>query len=69
MCISVPAKVRNIDGVSAEVEVMGLRRNVLINTFDVQVGSWVLLYAGAALKVISEQEAREILTLLQGMTP
>jgi hydrogenase assembly chaperone HypC/HupF len=67
MCISVPARVRKIDGASAQVEVNGLRRDVLINLIDVQVDSWVLLYAGAALKVISEQEAREILSLLEGL--
>jgi hydrogenase assembly chaperone HypC/HupF len=68
MCVSVPAKVCSLQGTSAEVEVMGMRRRVLINAPDVETGSWVLVYAGAALKTISEKEARKILSLLRGMT-
>ena len=68
MCVSLPARVLSVTGRIAEVEVNQLRRNVLLTT-DVAVGDWVLTYGGAALTVIDQESAQEILRLIEAAQP
>ena len=66
MCLAIPALVKSIDGLQAEVEVGGVSRKVSIwLTPEVKVGDYVLLHTGYALNVIDETEAAETLELLQ----
>ena len=66
MCLAIPALVKSIDGLQAEVEVGGVSRKVSIwLTPEVKVGDYVLLHTGYALNVIDEAEAAETLELLQ----
>jgi len=64
MCLSIPAKVISVNGSSAEVEFMGVRKSVgtaLLS--DVKVGDYVLVHAGFAIEKISQEEAEETLKL------
>ena len=66
MCLAIPALVKSIDGLQAEVEVGGVSRKVSIwLTPEVKVGDYVLLHTGYAINVIDEAEAAETLELLQ----
>jgi hydrogenase expression/formation protein HypC len=68
MCLAVPALVKSIDGLQANVEIGGVGRQISIwLTPEVKVGDYVLLHTGYAINIIDEAEARETLKLLKEM--
>ncbi len=68
MCLAVPALVKSIDGLEAEVDLGGLtRRTSLMLTPEAKVGDYVLLHAGYAINVLDQEEAAETLAILREM--
>ncbi|MGB4291406.1 MAG: HypC/HybG/HupF family hydrogenase formation chaperone [Bacteroidales bacterium] len=68
MCLSLPAKVIEINGDMADVSVGGTIFKAGLQLLDdVKPGDYVLLHAGFAIQKIKEDEAREILGLLEEM--
>ena len=66
MCLAIPAKVKSIEGVEAEVEVGGVSRKAsIVLTPEAKVGDYVLLHTGYAINVIDEEEAQETLKIFQ----
>ena len=64
MCLAIPAKVVNINGDSAQVDFgESVLRDVNVMLVDAKVGDYVLVHAGYAIQVLSEDEARETLRL------
>jgi hydrogenase expression/formation protein HypC len=58
MCLAVPVCIKIIEGTEAEVEACGVTRRVsLILTPQARPGDYVLLHAGYAISIISQQEA------------
>lgn len=54
----------NIDGTKANVDFgQGVLREVNISLVEGKVGEYVLVHAGYAITVISEEEAKETLSL------
>ncbi|HOK26723.1 MAG TPA: HypC/HybG/HupF family hydrogenase formation chaperone [Bacteroidales bacterium] len=68
MCLSLPAKVIEVNGDMADVSVGGTIFKAGLQLLDdVKPGDYVLLHAGFAIQKIKEDEAREILGLLEEM--
>lgn len=70
MCLGIPAKIVDEpnDNGMAEVEILGVRRFVGTHMVpDAKVGDFVLVHAGFALEIISEQFAKETLELFRQM--
>ena len=66
MCLAIPAKIVEIDGEMAKVEVGGVLRAVsLMLVPDLQVGDYVITHAGFALHRVDEQEALASIDLLR----
>jgi len=66
MCVAIPARVKSIEGLTADVEVGGVSRKISIQlTPEVQRDDYVLVHAGFAIHVIDEQEARETMKLFE----
>jgi len=66
VCIAIPALVRSVDGSEAVAEVGDRLRQInVFLTPEVKVGDYVLLRNGYATMIYSEQEALEILELLE----
>jgi hydrogenase expression/formation protein HypC len=66
MCVAIPARVKSIEGLIADVEVGGVSRKVSVQlTPEVQKDDYVLVHAGFAIQVIDEQEARETMKLFE----
>lgn len=64
MCLAIPAKVVNIKGNMARVDFgEGVLRETDVTLVDVDVGDYVLIHAGYAIQVVSEEEAKETLRL------
>lgn len=65
MCLSIPAKVIEINGNMADVSVGGtIFKAGLQMVEDVEVGDYILLHTGFAIQKISEDEALETIRLL-----
>lgn len=65
MCLSVPCKVISIDGDNATVSIGGNLCQISLQLVDnVSVGDYVLLHAGFAIQKINENEAKEMLSVL-----
>ena len=66
MCLSVPAKIVQVDKNLAKAEVGGLLREISIDLCpEVAVGEYVLIHAGFAVQRLDEKEAKETLELLK----
>ncbi|MDD2568548.1 MAG: HypC/HybG/HupF family hydrogenase formation chaperone [Clostridia bacterium] len=56
MCIAIPAKVIHIDNEYAQVDIMGLTKEINIQLVsDLQPGNNVMVHAGFAISKISTQ--------------
>lgn len=74
MCLAVPGKVLKIVDEArtiAEVDVAGVRRNVSIELLRGQdepaPGDYVLVHLGCALSRVDEEEAMELLRMLEAL--
>jgi hydrogenase expression/formation protein HypC len=66
MCLAIPAQIRSISGIEAEVDIGGVSRTIgLWLTPEAQVGDYVYIHAGYAISVVDEAEAQESLRLLR----
>jgi len=68
MCLAIPAKVIEINGSMAMIDVEGTRRDVsLLLLQDTRVGDYVIVHAGFAIHKVDEVQAQESLRLLREM--
>ncbi len=68
MCLAVPAKVVEIDAEIAVVEINGVMRKGNVSLIgDVEIGDYVLLHAGFAIKKWSEEDVREYRRIVDEM--
>lgn len=67
MCLAIPAQVKTIDDNHvAVVDILGVTRQVALDlTPAAAVGDFVLVHAGFAIEVVSEQDAQETLNLIK----
>lgn len=66
MCLAIPALVKSVEGMDAEVEIGGVSRKAsIVLTPEARVGDYVLLHTGYAINVIDEEEAQETLKLFE----
>lgn len=67
MCLAIPAKITELDeGNMAIVDILGVTRSISIDlTPQATVGDYVLVHAGFAIEVVSEQAANETLDLIR----
>ena len=65
MCLGVPGRVIEIDGPTASVDFWGVKRKVRLETVDepVQVGDYVLVHVGFAIRRIPQEQIEETLDL------
>ncbi len=70
MCLAVPMRVVEIDGVNARCEARGVERTVslfMLQHEPVAVGDMVVVHVGYAIQRVSEEEARSTWELLDAM--
>ncbi len=66
MCLSIPAKVVEIKGEMAKVEVGGVNYEASLQMLtDVKEGDFVLLHTGFAIEKIDEEEAKATLKVFE----
>jgi len=66
MCLAIPAKIKKInDNRLATVDILGVTREASLDlTPQAQVGDFVLIHAGFAIEVVSEEFAQETIDLI-----
>ncbi|VAX25580.1 [NiFe] hydrogenase metallocenter assembly protein HypC [hydrothermal vent metagenome] len=65
MCLAVPMEVTEINDFRGVARMGGVSRDVnLMLVPDVKVGDYVIIHAGSAISILSEQEAKKTLDLL-----
>jgi hydrogenase expression/formation protein HypC len=67
MCLGVPGKVLEVDGLVAVVDFWGLRRPILLDLADepVQPGDYILNHVGFAIRRIPPEEVTATLALYE----
>ncbi len=67
MCLAVPLRIISIDRLLATVDLHGARREIslLVLPEEAEVGDYVLVHAGFALRKVDEEEAKETLDLMR----
>ena len=66
MCLAVPARVVEIRGDTATVDMEGVRREVsVLLVQDIKTGEYVIVHAGFAIGKLDEHEALESLKLIR----
>lgn len=68
MCLAVPGKILNIDeNQIAKVDFGGVERPVNVSLVEVDVGDYVIVHAGYAIQVLSEEDALQSLDIFRQM--
>ncbi len=68
MCLAVPGKIVSIDENSvADVDFGGVNRPVNVSLVDVGIGDYVIVHAGYAIQVLSEEDALQTLDMFREM--
>lgn len=63
MCVAMPGRVVSINKNKAAVDFSGSIVNVEMGLVNAKVGDFVLVHAGCAVQVLSEDSAKDILEL------
>lgn len=68
MCLAVPARVIEIEGQDAKVDILGNVRSAKLTLIDeVSIGDYVLIHAGFAIQKLEAEDAEETLNLFKLM--
>ena len=67
MCLGIPMRIQEIDGNVATAVLGGTTRRIHLDVLDeaVDIGDHVIVHAGFAIHKISEEEARETVSLFR----
>ena len=67
MCLGVPGRVLEVDGLTATVDFWGIRRHVRLDVVDeaVEPGDYILNHVGFAIRRIPAEEIGETLALYE----
>lgn len=69
MCLGVPGRVVAVNGMVAQVDFWGVGRQILVNTVDepVEIGDYVLVHVGFAIRKIPEREVQSTLDFYESL--
>lgn len=68
MCLGIPGRIIETDGLSATVDVGGTRKEASLMLLDgAVVGDYVIVHAGFAIQKIDESEAEETLKVVDDL--
>ena len=67
MCVALPGKVISIKEGYATVDFSGNQVEAYTGLVDVETGDYVLVHAGCVIQKMKQQEAEEIIELMNGI--
>lgn len=64
MCLSIPGKIIEIDGLKAVADILGASREISIELVEgIELGDYVLIHAGCAIQKLDREEAQNTIDL------
>jgi hydrogenase expression/formation protein HypC len=64
MCLAVPAKILWVEGPKGKVDFGdGVRRDIDLTLVNAKTGDYVLVHAGFAIQILSEEDAKKTLEI------
>ena len=67
MCIAMPGKIVELDGMKAKVDFKGTVVNVNVGLIEAKVGDYALVHAGCAIEIMGKDKAEEIIELFESL--
>ncbi|MFC1461572.1 HypC/HybG/HupF family hydrogenase formation chaperone [Verrucomicrobiota bacterium] len=68
MCLAIPAKIVELDGENAVVEIEGVFRPAIVSLVnEPKIGEYVLLHAGFAIRKWTEEDVKEFYAIMDEM--
>lgn len=67
MCIAIPGKILSIEDGKATVDFSGNQVKAYIGLVNAAVGDYVLVHAGCVIQKMKQQEAQELMQLMDGI--
>ncbi len=67
MCIAMPGKIVELDGMKAKVDFKGTVVNVNVGLIEAKVGDYALVHAGCAIEIMSQDKAEELIELFESL--
>ena len=68
MCLGIPMKITEINGLRAKAEVSGVESEIGLQLIpDVKVGDYVIVHAGFGIEILDEKTALETLEMMKQM--
>lgn len=68
MCLAIPAKIVELEGVNAVVEIDGIRRTANVSLVqNAEIGDYVIIHAGFAIQKWEEEDVREFNAIMDEM--
>lgn len=68
MCLAIPMRLIEIDGVCGVAEVDGVSRQVRLDLLpEVILGDYILIHAGLAIARVDQEQAQETLSVLRSL--
>lgn len=67
MCVAIPGKVLSIKDGKALVDFSGNQVKAYVGLVNAKVGDYVLVHAGCVIQTMKQQEAEELVELMNGI--
>jgi len=67
MCIAMPGKIVELDGMKAKVDFKGTVVNVNVGLIEAKVGDYALVHAGCAIEIMEKDKAVELIELFESL--
>lgn len=67
MCVAIPGKVLSVEDGKAAVDFSGNQVKAYVGLVNVKVGDYVLVHAGCVIQTMKQQEAEELVELMNGI--
>lgn len=67
MCVAIPGKVLSIEDGKALVDFSGNQVKAYVGLVNAKVGDYVLVHAGCVIQTMKQQEAEELVELMNGI--
>lgn len=67
MCVAIPGKVLSIEDGKAVVDFSGNQVKAYVGLVNVKIGDYVLVHAGCVIQTMKQQEAEELIELMNGI--
>lgn len=67
MCVAIPGKVLSIEEGKALVDFSGNQVKAYVGLVNAKVGDYVLVHAGCVIQTMKQQEAEELVELMNGI--